>query len=110
MHDLKNEFNAVYLAFGAWKDIDLNIPGEKYRGVFAGTDILKNLSLDKMPKIGQKIVIIGGGNVAIDAARSLWRLGKDVTVVYRREKVDMPANKDEIAEEVSRFILGFGLL
>jgi len=98
LHDLKNEFNAVYLAFGAWKDIDLNIPGEKYRGVFAGTDILKNLSLDKMPKIGQKIVIIGGGNVAIDAARSLWRLGKDVTVVYRREKVDMPANKDEIAE------------
>ena len=95
---LSREYNAVYLAIGAWKDIDLNIPGEKSKGVFAGTVVLKELALGKTPKLGQHVVIIGAGNVAIDAARSIWRLGKEVTVVYRREKSDMPANKIEIVE------------
>lgn len=95
---LKKEFDAVYLAIGAWKDIDLNIPGEKVKGVFAGTEFLKEMALGKTPKLGQHVVIIGAGNVAIDAARSIWRLGKDVTVVYRREKGDMPANVAEIFE------------
>ncbi|HLP04655.1 MAG TPA: FAD-dependent oxidoreductase [Paludibacter sp.] len=95
---LKNEYSAVFLAIGAWKDIDLNIPGEESKGVFAGTEVLKELALGKTPKLGQKVVVIGAGNVAIDAARSIWRLGKDVTVVYRREKCDMPANSLEIAE------------
>jgi len=95
---LKNEFDAVYMAIGAWKDIDLNIPGENAKGVFAGTEFLKELALGKIPKLGQHVVIIGAGNVAIDAARSIWRLGKDVTVVYRREKGDMPANAAEIFE------------
>ena len=95
---LKNEFDTVYLAIGAWKDIDLNIPGENAKGVFAGTEFLKDLALGKTPKLGQRVVIIGAGNVAIDAARSIWRLGKDVTVVYRREKGDMPANAAEIFE------------
>ena len=95
---LTNNYDAVYLAIGAWKDIDLNIPGEKAKGVFAGTDLLKELALGKMPKLGERVVIIGGGNVAIDAARSLWRMGKQVTVVYRREKGDMPANGAEIVE------------
>ncbi len=95
---LIDKYDAVYLAIGAWKDIDPNIPGEKAKGVFAGTEILKELALGKMPKLGERVVIIGGGNVAIDSARSLWRLGKDVTVVYRREKGDMPANVAEIFE------------
>ncbi|MFT3754144.1 MAG: FAD-dependent oxidoreductase [Paludibacter sp.] len=95
---LKNDFDIVYLAIGAWKDIDLNIPGENAKGVFAGTKFLKDLALGKTPKLGQRVVIIGAGNVAIDAARSIWRLGKDVTVVYRREKGDMPANAVEIFE------------
>ncbi len=95
---LKKEFDSIYLAIGAWKDIDLNIPGENAKGVFAGTEFLKELALGKTPKLGQRVVIIGAGNVAIDAARSIWRLGKEVTVVYRREKCDMPANKIEIVE------------
>ncbi|MBP1663794.1 MAG: hydrogenase [Bacteroidetes bacterium] len=98
LETLKDKYDAVYLAIGAWKNIDLNIPGEKAKGVFAGTEILKELALGKMPKLGERVIIIGGGNVAIDAARSLWRLGKDVTVVYRREKGDMPANGAEIFE------------
>ena len=102
--DLEQENDVVYLAIGAWKDIDLNIPGENAKGVFAGTEVLKQLALGKMPKLGQHVVIIGAGNVAIDAARSIWRLGKDVTVVYRREKNDMPANTDEIMESEAEHI------
>lgn len=98
LETLKNECDAVYLAIGAWKDIELNIPGEKAKGVFAGTEVLKEMALGKTPKLGQQVVIIGAGNVAIDAARSIWRLGKEVTVVYRREKGDMPANASEIFE------------
>lgn len=96
--DLKKEFDLCYLAIGAWKDIDLKIPGSESKGVFAGTEILKELAMGKSPALGQKVVVIGAGNVAVDAARSIWRLGKDITVVYRREKADMPANPDEITE------------
>lgn len=98
LETLQKENDAIYLAIGAWKDIDLNISGEKATGVFAGTEILKELALGKVPKLGQRVAVIGAGNVAIDAARSIWRLGKNVTVVYRRDKCDMPANQIEIAE------------
>ncbi len=95
---LENQYDAIYLAIGAWKEMGLNIPGEHAQGVFTGTEILKELAQNIQPPLGEKVVIIGAGNVAIDAARSLWRLGKDVTVVYRREKCDMPANHAEITE------------
>ncbi len=96
--ELKKEFDTIYLAIGAWKDIDLKIPGENAKGVFAGTGILKEMAMGKTPKLGGQVAIIGAGNVAIDAARSILRLGKDVTIVYRREKGDMPANAVEISE------------
>lgn len=98
LDELKKEFDTIYLAIGAWKDIDLKIPGENARGVFAGTGILKEMAMGKTPKLGGQVAIIGAGNVAIDAARSILRLGKDVTIVYRREKGDMPANAVEISE------------
>ena len=98
LETLRKNNDAVYLAIGAWKDIDMGIPGENAKGVFTGVEVLKEMALGKKPKLGQKVVVIGAGNVAIDAARSIWRLGKDVTVVYRREKCDMPANKIEIIE------------
>ena len=98
LETLRKNNDAVYLAIGAWKEIDMGIPGENAKGVFTGVKVLKEMALGKKPKLGQKVVVIGAGNVAIDAARSIWRLGKDVTVVYRREKCDMPANKIEIIE------------
>jgi len=104
LDELKNEFDTIYLAIGAWKDIDLKIPGEDAKGVFAGTKILKEIALGKIPKVGERVVIVGGGNVAIDTARSLLRLGKDVTIVYRREKGDMPANAVEISESEEEMI------
>ena len=95
---LKRDFDAVYMAIGAWKDVGLNIPGEDAKGVFAGTAILKELAEGKTIVPGAHVVVVGAGNVAIDAARSLLRLGREVTVVYRREKKDMPANAVEISE------------
>jgi len=96
--DLSIQNDAVYIAIGAWKEMALNIPGENAHGFFRGTEFLKHLAMGKTPETGDHVVIVGAGNVAIDAARSLWRLGKDVTVVYRREKCDMPANHIEIEE------------
>ena len=96
---LENQYDAIYLAIGAWKEMGLNIPGEHAQGVFAGTEILKELAQDKETALGEKIVIIGAGNVAIDAARSLWRMGKDVTVVYRREKCDMRSEERRVGKE-----------
>ena len=95
---LKEQHDAVYMAIGAWKEMSLNIPGEDAKGVFHGTEVLKDLAKGKTPALGNHVVIIGAGNVAIDAARSIWRLGKEVTIVYRRDKADMPANHVEIQE------------
>ena len=98
LNDLTEQFDAVYLAFGAWKEVPLNIPGENAEGVYSGTELLKHLSMNEIPEMGRRVAIIGAGNVAIDAARSLWRHGKEVTVVYRRDKSAMPANHSEITE------------
>lgn len=98
LEELEKKNDAVYLAIGAWKEMTLDIPGEDAKGVFHGTELLKDIAMGKNLKMGERVVVIGAGNVAIDAARSLWRLGKDVTVVYRREKCDMPANYAEIVE------------
>ncbi|NTU95516.1 MAG: FAD-dependent oxidoreductase, partial [Bacteroidales bacterium] len=96
MEDLENEYNTIILAIGAHKDIDLTIAGSELDGVLSGMEFLKDVALGNKLNIGKHVVIIGAGNVAIDAARTVQRFGSDVTVVYRRMKSDMPANKDEI--------------
>ncbi len=98
LKELTANFDAVYLAFGAWKEVPLNIKGEEAEGVYSGTELLRQLSEDQLPEMGRRVAIIGAGNVAVDAARSLWRHGKDVTIVYRRDKCSMPANHSEITE------------
>jgi NADH-quinone oxidoreductase subunit F len=95
---LKRENDVIFLATGAYKDMPLGISGEECPGVISGVDYLKDIAMGKKQKIGKDVLVIGAGNVAIDAARSAWRLGSKVTVVYRREKKDMPANKEEILE------------
>jgi len=98
LDDLTGRFDAVLLAVGAYEHIDLSIAGTELNKVVQGTVLLDNLEKGRRMAIGKKAVIVGGGNVAIDAARSLWRLGTDVTVAYRRSKDAMPANKLEIEE------------
>ena len=91
-------YKAFYLAIGAQKSAKLGIPGEELEGVFSGIEFLRDVNLGKKPKIGKKVCVIGGGNVAIDVARTAVRLGADVTVLYRRKEEDMPAAADEVAE------------
>lgn len=108
---MKEGFNAVFIGAGSGTPLLLGVPGENLRGIFPANEFLKQVNLEqsyrgieqKEPiKIGKKAIIIGGGNVAIDAARTAIRLGAEhVAIFYRRTKEEMPARKEEIenAEE-----------
>lgn len=94
------DYQAIFIATGAHQSRALQIPGEKGKSVFRGLDLLRKINLNKKVKLGDKIAIIGGGNTAIDVARSVLRLGKKATVLYRRSKEEMPAFDEEITEAV----------
>ncbi|HEX74496.1 MAG TPA: NADH-quinone oxidoreductase subunit NuoF [Dehalococcoidia bacterium] len=100
MDDLfQRGYQAVLLAIGAHRGLKLGIEGEGLKGVFDGVPFLRGVNLGKKVTLGNRIAIIGGGNVAFDAARSSLRLGaKEVTIVYRRSRDEIPANKEEISE------------
>ncbi|MFQ6038378.1 MAG: FAD-dependent oxidoreductase, partial [Candidatus Aminicenantales bacterium] len=89
-------YKAVFIATGATKNLKLEIPGEDAEGVIDPIEFLKNYNLNKEKKIGKKVAVVGGGNTAIDAARTAWRLGADVTILYRRTRAEMPANVEDI--------------
>ncbi|MEC9488041.1 MAG: NADH-quinone oxidoreductase subunit NuoF [Halanaerobium sp.] len=90
-------FQALYLATGAHKDRRLGIPGEELAGVYPSMDFLKMVNLGQEPEIGQVVAVIGGGNAAIDAARTALRKGaEEVNIIYRRNREDMPAHFAEI--------------
>ncbi|MFP3895459.1 MAG: FAD-dependent oxidoreductase [Anaerolineales bacterium] len=93
-------YNAVILAVGAHVSRSLHIPGEDLEGVWGGTDFLKDVALGNSPElVGKSVAVVGGGNSAIDAARTAIRLGAlDVHLVYRRRREDMPAEDIEIKE------------
>jgi 2-oxoacid:acceptor oxidoreductase delta subunit (pyruvate/2-ketoisovalerate family) len=97
LEELK-DYQAIFIATGAHRSRGLSIPGEKGRGIFSGLDLLKKINLNGKVKIGERVAIIGGGNTAIDVARSAIRLGKKATILYRRSKEEMPAFEDEIIE------------
>ncbi|WDP91844.1 MAG: FAD-dependent oxidoreductase [Desulfobacter sp.] len=95
---LADGFDAVFLGLGAHKGIRLSIPGEDLDGVCQGVAFLRELNLTGTTQVGKKVAIIGGGNVAIDVARSAVRLGaKEVTILYRRTRKEMPAWEEEIS-------------
>ncbi len=98
LEPLRKEFDAVFLACGSMKEVKLGIPGEDLKGVYSGMEFLKKAKMGEKVDIGKKVVVIGGGNTAIDAARVAWRLGADVRVVYRRSRDEMPALPSEIEE------------
>lgn len=109
-------FGAVLVASGAGLPMFLGISGENLNGIYSANEFLIRVNLmkaydfprsDTPVKVGKKVVVIGGGNVAMDAARSALRLGGEVTVVYRRTEEFMPARRDEVInakEEGIRFI------
>lgn len=95
----KEGYEAFYLAVGASKGTPVGCPGDGMAGVLTGIDFLREVNLGGRPEIGKSVAVIGGGNVAIDVARTAVRLGAEsVTVAYRRGREDMPAANDEIAE------------
>ena len=99
LEHLQNKFDAVFLGIGAWKSSSLRCEGEETPGVMGGIDFLINVADNKPIKLGKKVIVVGGGNTAMDVARTSIRLGaEEVRVVYRRTEDEMPAEKIEIKE------------
>jgi len=100
--DLSTEgFTTFLLAFGAQGMKGLGVDGENLEGVFSGLKFLNQINAGGRPVLGAKVVVIGGGDMAMDSARAAIRLGADVTLLYRRSEAEMPARKDEIAEAIA---------
>lgn len=95
LEQLRNSYDAVFLSFGANVSSKMNIPGEDLNGVFGGNELLENANHPEYTD--KKVAVIGGGNVAMDTARTIKKMGaKKVTVIYRRSERQMPAEKKEI--------------
>ena len=113
---MQNGFDAVFVGSGAGLPMFLGIPGENFSGIYSANEFLIRVNLMKAyrfpeyvtpVKVGKKVVVVGGGNVAMDAARCALRLGGEVIVVYRRTEELMPARRDEVVnakEEGIKFI------
>ena len=97
LEDLEKEYDAIYLSFGANVSSKMNIPGENLQGVYGGNELLETNIHPNYE--GKNVAVSGGGNVAMDTARTIKRLGaKNVYVIYRRAKEQMPAEELEIEE------------
>ena len=98
-------YSAIFLAIGAHEAQHLAIPGEDAKGVFHGVPFLRSVSLGEEVRLGDRVVVAGGGNTAIDTARTALRLGsRDVTIIYRRTRDEMPANEWEIDQALEEGI------
>jgi NADPH-dependent glutamate synthase beta subunit-like oxidoreductase len=101
--DVRRDYNAVYVAIGAHADRKVGLPGEDAQGVISAVQMLREIGDGDIPDFrGQSVVVIGGGNVAMDVSRSAVRAGADkVVVVYRRRIDDMTAQDEEIAGAIA---------
>jgi glutamate synthase (NADPH/NADH) small chain len=110
-------FKAVFIGSGAGLPMFMNIPGENLKGVYSANEFLTRINLMKAYKpdsdtpihCGERVAVVGGGNVAMDAARCAKRLGADVTIVYRRSEAELPARKEEV-EHAKEEQINFNLL
>ena len=100
LESLKDDgFEAIFVALGAQASQKMRVDGEDLPGVLSGIGFLKDVALGREVDLGQKVAVIGGGNTAMDAARTALRLGaSEVTIVYRRSREEMPANDEEIEQ------------
>jgi NADPH-dependent glutamate synthase beta subunit-like oxidoreductase len=101
--ELKEEYDAVYVALGAQQGVSLGVEGEDAPNVFSGVDFLNRFHHGEKLDLGKDVVaiVVGGGDTAIDAARICKRLGANVTVLYRRTLAEMPAIKEEVEEAIN---------
>lgn len=101
LENLREGFDAVVVATGAWVSSKMRVQGEDLDGVFGGIDFLRAAALGEPPAIGKTVAVCGGGNTAMDACRTAVRLGAEtVYVIYRRTRDEMPAEQLEIEEAI----------
>ena len=99
LETLRQNYDAVYIAGGAHKAEKLGIPGEDLQGVIHGVTFMQRVNLGVDLKIGQRVAVVGGGNTAMDTARSSFRLGtKEVFILYRRTREEMPVDERELEQ------------
>ncbi len=95
-------YNSIFVAVGAHQGFSIGVEGEDSPRVIEGVNFWRDVSLGKKVELGDRVAVIGGGNAAIDSARTALRLGaKEVTIVYRRTQAEMPANPEEIEEALA---------
>ncbi|HTZ34297.1 MAG TPA: FAD-dependent oxidoreductase [Methylomirabilota bacterium] len=107
LNDLDDNFDMVFLAIGTWKESWVYQPGTELKQVLPALHFLEAVASKREVPLGKRVVVIGGGNAAIDSARTALRMGSEVTVVYRRERKDMPAIEEETRaarEEGAKFL------
>jgi formate dehydrogenase beta subunit len=97
---LNKGFAAVFVATGAWKPAKMRIPGEDLDQVVDGLSFLTKVNEGNPPIIGSEVIVVGGGNTAVDAARAAVRLGAGVVQIYRRTRAEMPAGSEEIGDAI----------
>jgi NADH-quinone oxidoreductase subunit F len=107
LSELDDRFDAVFLSVGTWEESLLHQPGVELAGVHPALNFLEAVARSEEVSLGRKVAVIGGGNAAIDSARTALRKGAEVTVFYRRERKDMPAIEEEThaaKEEGAHFV------
>jgi len=99
LSSLRKKYEALFLGIGAWFPVATDLPGSDLQGVISGTDFLEKVNSGQEVDIFGNVFVVGGGNTAIDAARTALRLGaKEVTIIYRRTEAEMPAASEEIED------------
>jgi NADH-quinone oxidoreductase subunit F len=104
LEQLQKGYDAIFVAVGAHKSLPIRISGEDLPGVKGGAEFLREVELGIAAHPGKRVAVIGGGDVAMDIARSCRRMGAEVTIAYRRERKDMPASEEEIADALAEDI------
>ena len=107
LNELASQFDAVFLSIGTWKESWLYLPGTELKNVHPALPFLESVASGAQASMGARVAIIGGGNAAIDSARTVMRMGAQATILYRRERKDMPAIDEEIQaaeDEGVRFV------
>jgi NADPH-dependent glutamate synthase beta subunit-like oxidoreductase/Pyruvate/2-oxoacid:ferredoxin oxidoreductase delta subunit len=96
LEEIRQQYKAVFVGVGAHSGLKLRIPGEDVPNVFTGTEFLNRVNSGEQVPVGPKVLVVGGGDTAVDAARVSKRLGAKVTILYRRTRSEMPAIRPEI--------------
>jgi NADPH-dependent glutamate synthase beta subunit-like oxidoreductase/Pyruvate/2-oxoacid:ferredoxin oxidoreductase delta subunit len=96
LEDIRQEYKAVFVGLGAHQGYKLRVEGEDAENVMTGTEFLHRVNVGETIEVGNKVVVVGGGDTALDAARVSRRLGAEVTILYRRTRDEMPAYDEEV--------------